>query len=438
MVRGQRGTGKSKLVLSVAREQAADQPLVTLYGELFAYEDTRPYKLFVEALRRTLLAWPAHQLAQFLMDLGDLSRPLMALIPELQPSLSAFTASDVDCRQLDEAICETLRLMTDDGPVILMLDGVQWADAASLRLLDWLARQRVSKLFIVAIYRSEDVDQDHPLRHTFAALESWIDDQLHILPLGPIEVHQMALTLNAQVPSDFGLWLYGATEGNPLHIEQLIQAYLGGPSETRHPQERSTGMALDDAILRRLERLPNGALVALRQAAVLGHSFPFERLRAALDLPEVQVLDYLDTALQADLILGHPTEDRYSFGHPLIREVIYTEMLGGVRKRYHWRAAYVLEQEGVAGLLDEKVDVLAFHFLHSDEHEKALAYLARAIRRARQLQANQVAIEYINQALAVVERLTRTATSEHEREQRRKQREDLLTARANLEPDTAS
>jgi predicted ATPase len=133
------------------------------------------------------------------------------------------------------------------------------------------------------------------------------------------------------------------------------------------------------------------------------------------------------------LIVGHPTDDQYSFRQPVIREVVYREMLSSVRRRYHWRAAYVLEQEGITGLLDEKVDLLAHHFLQAGDYEKAVAYLARSTRRARRLGAYEVAINYINQALSVVDRLSGAATSEYERERRQKQRDDLLAARENLE-----
>jgi len=437
VVRGQRGIGKSRLGLSLADQWAGNRPLTLLYGELFAYEDARAFKLFVNALRYHLLRLPARQLSQLLNDLGDLARPLTVLMPELQSTLSALARSDIDGKRLEEAISGILRLLADKGPVVLILDGLQWIDAASLRLLKRLAGQRIPHLLIVALYRSEDVDQDHPLKHTLDDMGEWVDEQLHITPLSPIEVHQMAAGLSTQTPPDFGLWLYGETEGNPLHTEQLIQAYLEGPGETRQLRDRSTTMTIDDVILRRLERLPNGALVTLRQAAVLGHHFHFNRLRAVLDQPEQQALAHLDAALQSGLIQGHPAEDSYRFAQPLIREVIYTEMLGGVRKRYHARVARVVEQEGVSGQMDERVDLLAHHLRQAGEQEKALTNLARAIRRSRRLRAYGVALNYVNQALEVIEQLVRTASSDHEREQRQKQRADLLAARAKLEETVA-
>jgi serine/threonine protein kinase len=433
IIDGHRGIGKTRLALSAADQVIGEQQLTTLHSELYAFEDSRPYRVFAQVLQHHLLSLPAHQLSQLLDDLGELAQPLTALIPKLQSTTLGSPPAEVDCQKLQDAICQTLELMTKAGPVMLILDSLQWIDLASLRLLKQLARQRIPRLLIVAVYRSEDVNEDHPLHSALTALDSWIDDRLHLTPLGPIEVHQMASSLGTTIPPDFGLWLYSETEGNPLHTTQLIQAFSEGPSETRQPRERPSSMTIEDVILRRLERLPNVVLTILRQAAVLGHEFGFDHLRVALDQPEVQVLKHLDIALRAGLILGHPTEDRYCFSHPTVREVIYSEMLGGVRQRYHARVARILEQEGISGRVDEKIDSLAYHCVQAGEHTKAVTYLARAARRSRILCADDAALVYVNQALELVKQLVRTASNEREREQRLKQRHDLLSARERLE-----
>jgi predicted ATPase len=305
---------------------------------------------------------------------------------------------------------------------------------ASLRLLEQLVRQRISHLLIVAVYSTEDLGDDpHGLLQVLDALAPWIDDRLEIPPLGPIHLHQMASALGGQIPPDFGLWLYGETRGNPLHAEQLMQAYVQGPGETHHPKPGPATRSLRDVILWRLENLPPGVLATLRQAAVLGHSFDLDHLCAALDRPETEVLDNLHSAMAAVLIRGHPTKDRHHFCHPLVREVVYAEMLSSVRKSYHWRAALVLERESAPGPLDTTIDLLAHHFWQAGEHDKALTYLARATRRARRLGAYDAALGYVDNAQAVVTALMQLATSEHQHEQRRQQWEDLEAARIKLE-----
>jgi predicted ATPase len=142
-------------------------------------------------------------------------------------------------------------------------------------------------------------------------------------------------------------------------------------------------------------------------------------------------------SLEIGIILGQPSDDHYSFSHSLVREVIYTEMLEGVRKRLHRRTARVLIQGGTPGVMDEKIDLLAHHYLRAGEHEQAISYLARASRRARKLYAFDVSLDYINQALALVKQLVHRASDEHERMHREKQRDDLLAAQARLQKDVA-
>jgi predicted ATPase len=117
--------------------------------------------------------------------------------------------------------------------------------------------------------------------------------------------------------------------------------------------------------------------------------------------------------------------------------VVYSEMLEGVRRRYHLRAAQVLEQDGVAGVLDEKSDRLAHHYLQSGDLAQAINYLARSIRRSRQLHASDAAASYTDKALDAVEQLSLKATTEQERDQRRKQKQDLLAVRDSLKATQA-
>jgi predicted ATPase len=413
--------------------QAFGRPVVTLYGELFAYEDGRPYRLLIEALYPVLQQMPAHRLSGILGDLGDLSNALNVLMPGLKRAPSAHEPLAADGLSIEDAICETVRLMAEDSPVLLILDGLQWIDAASLSVFDRLVRHEFPHLLIAALFRTDEAVENLRLRRVLDALGPAVDEWLHVTPLGPLEVHQMAAVLDDQMPADFGLWLYAETKGNPLHAEQLIRAYQEGPGETRFPRERPAASSPEDIILRRLERLPGPCLAALRQAAVLGQSFSFDDLRAALDQPEQRVLAHLELALLAGIMRGDAVKDRFSFDHPRMREAIYTEMLDGVRKRYHGRAARVFEQTQKTGTLDETVDLLAHHFLNAGELENALVYQTRAARRARSLAAYDVASQYVDQSLAVVEQLSHGARNEREREQRRAQRDDLLAARADID-----
>jgi predicted ATPase len=356
-------------------------------------------------------------------------------MPGLQSGLYALSSSRDRYERLEEAILEALRSLALQTPILFVLDGMQWADTASLRLFKRLATQKIPGLLLVGLYRSDAVSAGEGLHQVLEQLDGHLDDEIHVPRLDPSTVYKITATFGnpQQLPPDFGLWAYSETQGNPLHLERLVQNYIEGPSEIRHPDERAKPRSLEDVIIRSLERLSNNVMATLRQAAVLGQTFHLDTLCLALDQPQPKVLAALNSALEAKLVHGHPTADRYNFAHPVIRETLYTEMLTRVRRRYHWRAALALQEKGPSHAMDAKIDLLAHHFLHAEDHEQALVYLARASRRARELGAYEDAIRYLDQAITLVEQLITRAAPDEDPQRRQKQRRDLLDARARIE-----
>lgn len=434
LIGGQKGIGKTEILRS-SLHRSSNLSYTPLYSELSAYEDSPPYKPFIAPLERALLSQSAYQSAQLLNELGELQHTLVTLMPGLQSGLHALTSSKGRYERLEEAILETLRLLARQSPILFALDGMQWADTASLRLFQRLAAQKIPGLLLVGLYRSDAVNPGQGLYQVLEQLDGHVDDEIHIPRLDPSTVYKITATFGnpRQLPPDFGLWAYSETRGNPLHLERLVQNYIEGPSEIRHPDERAKPRSLEDVIIRSLERLSNNVLTTLRQAAVLGQTFHLDTLCLALDQPQTQVLTALNSALEAKLVRGHPTLDRYNFGHPVIRETIYTEMLTHVRRRYHWRAALALQEKGPSHGMDAKIDLLAHHFLQAEDHEQALVYLARASRRARELGAYKDAVRYLDQAITLVEQLIARAKSDEDQQHRQKQRRDLLNARDRIE-----
>ena len=431
VLNGQEGAGKTRLMQS-AVDSAKELGMAVLRGEAHAFEDNRPYRVFAGVLQQTSDQFPAHRFTYMMRELGDLSRVLTALAPDMMPSLAAYAHSEVDCSRLEEAICEALRFFADDSAILLIIDGAEWVDGDSLRLLTLVVQQKIPGVLTVALCGSDDPGATgYPLA-PLESLAPYIDDEMTVENLGPLEVHQMASTADAQLPSDFGLWLFTTTDGNPLFIEQLLTALVLRRPGPGIPMDRLTGISLQETILLNLEILDSRALDPLRQAAVLGHRFTLRRLCTALDQPEAQVLESINLALRAGLVYGDPCEDRYSFSHPMVRRVMYSEMLENVRRRYHLRAAQALDQDGVAGVLDDRADQLAHHYLRAGDHAQAINYLARSIRRARKLHAWEAATNYTDRALDAVEHLIQEARNDQDRDQRRKQKQDLLAVRSSL------
>jgi predicted ATPase len=160
---------------------------------------------------------------------------------------------------------------------------------------------------------------------------------------------------------------------------------------------------LRDLLRERVQRLGPAVETTLTAAAVIGREFRFAVLRQTADLPDGDLFDALDDALAAHLLAE--TESGYRFQHNLIRHTLYNALNRRRRMWLHGRTAEAIEAsygqrpEGLA----PHVEALAFHYDLSDQLTKALPYLTQAARKARKVFAVEVANDYLERALALMD-----------------------------------
>ena len=211
-------------------------------------------------------------------------------------------------------------------------------------------------------------------------------------------------------PSDQGLRdsLYAATEGNPLFVEQLVRALRedGLVSQRNGVWELQTGATpvvpplIRDVIGRRFERVGMRCREMLALAAVFGQTFEDRALAAALgDVDEQQVMTDLDEAVAAQLV--QEGAGRFSFGHAMVREVLYNGLSHVRRSLLHEHAGTALER--LAGeRAGERAAELANHFLLArrslEIRAKALTYSLEAGRHAASVSAHREALQHFSQA----------------------------------------
>jgi predicted ATPase len=141
----------------------------------------------------------------------------------------------------------------------------------------------------------------------------------------------------------------------------------------------------------------------LISAAVLGREFDVEILRRVTALPENDLLDALDTALDAHLL--EETANGYRFRHALIRRALYDSLSRARRARLHSRAGEALEAASALRPQGAHIEDLAYHFNLSDRRDRALEYLIQAGQKAADLFAFEVAVKQFEQALELMDAL---------------------------------
>ena len=371
---GEAGIGKSRLALEFLNWAAAQGALV-LRGRAFESSGRLPYQPLIDALRSQLERENAPD--DLLSDtwLAELSR----LLPELRdryPDLPAPAPEEAAApSRLFEAVARLGKAWADRAPLVLFIDDVQWADAGSLDLLQYVTRRWAemnAPIMLLPTVRAEALV-------TLPALIGWLSSlsrdlpttRLTLSPLTPDDTTQLIRSLAKRTPdearaaeNEFSQWLFAETRGQPFYMLETLKALLE-QEVLKMQRDTAGGWTIDfefaardrarlrgyipprvrDVIRARLARLSPTASTLLAAGAVLGHGFTFERMCRTTDISEQAGLPGLDELLTSQLLIeADQTADRpYTFAHDKIRDVVYTEAGDARRRIFHRRALEALE-----------------------------------------------------------------------------------------------
>lgn len=302
-------------------------------------------------------------------------------------------------------VTQTVGALSQDGlPAVLFLDDLQWADAASLELLTYLAhRLQEHRLLLLVTWRSGE-SGDQPLQRLLAGAQR--SHQALVLPLGRLSEEDVAALLQATAGDGAAAErLYHETEGLPLFVTAYLAAGLASreAEQAVEPATATMPPTVRDLFLARLARLPEAAQQLLQAAAVIGRRFEFETVRAASGRSEEEVVAALETLLERTLIeeRGEPGAIVYDFAHEKLRSLVYGGLSLARQRLLHRRAAEALwqhtrlrDREAIAGLV-------AQHYQRAGQEAEAASFYCRAGDHARTLYANREALAHFQAALAL-------------------------------------
>ncbi|MEO6323464.1 MAG: AAA family ATPase [Thermoanaerobaculia bacterium] len=418
LLSGEPGAGKTRLARELAIQAALDGAIV-LRGGCYEYEATTPYLPFAEAFRR----WVRDQEddTKLRTALGDGAKQLKKLAPEIETRLGPFAkapelAPHEERLLFFDAIAETMRRLAGTRGLLVHLDDIHWADSSSLWLLGHLLRNlKGDRVLFLGCYRETELDRAHPLSK---ALVDFNRERLITrISLKRFDVKetraQLAALLGEDVNAEFSATVYRETDGNPFFVEEVLKELIEQGAIFRGAEkwercavtELRIPQSVKQAIGHRLSRMTPECNEVLRAGAVLGKSFEFRELAEADSRGEDALLDALDEAVTAQLLVAGKG-DTFSFTHDKIREVLYEELNPVRRRRLHARVAQALEKLGAEK--PRTVEILAHHFIEAGDHERGLKYAKEAARLAEQLSAFDEAVHAYEGALECADALGRT------------------------------
>jgi DNA-binding CsgD family transcriptional regulator len=416
LIAGVGGVGKSRVV-SALSERAAQQGWTVTIGRAYPVETGVPFAVFSDALTPIVRGMTPSALA--VLTRGDVAT-LASICPAFAaggPAVSARDGGGDAKARLLWTFSQFLGQLAAQHPLLLVLENLHWADASSLELLHFVARQNTEqRIALLCTYNESALDASPALRAAEQSLLSLGAAALiRLEPLTADIVHALVRdvfhTDDASARALSGR-LFSWTRGNPFFIEELLKALVrsgalhqrDGVWQGWEAEPPDLPRSIRDAVATRVDQLGAAARTVANLAAVIGTRTTHDTLVAVSGMPERDVLASLDE-LRARGVLAEGIEPgggiRYEFTHPLVRDVLYAE-LGIARGRMlHAAVAEALEKR-YGSDATAHADELAYHFARAEMHglaEKAVRYLAAAGRHATARYANREAADYLAAAL---------------------------------------
>ncbi|HVB72101.1 MAG TPA: adenylate/guanylate cyclase domain-containing protein [Ktedonobacteraceae bacterium] len=311
-----------------------------------------------------------------------------------------------------------LEAIAEQGPLILVIDDMQWADEALLDLLEYLTdRITHAPILFLCPARPDFFERRRDWgggrrNFTTIVLEALTGDETNDLITGLLETHDLPEVLYHSIQR--------RAEGNPFFVEEIVRMLIdqgvlvkqdgcwriseqneAALGELASPATPPDDTLIDQHYVLPLPRLPDtvqGVLAAridllsqvekqvIQDAAIIGRTFWLEGLlELAADLEDQTVYTTVDTLIQRDFIVETeqsprspvPHDRTFSFKHILIRDVVYNNIPRTRRSQKHAQLAVWIEEK-VGDKTDQFAELLAYHYKQALSTWSA-SLLARAV-----------------------------------------------------------
>jgi tetratricopeptide (TPR) repeat protein len=355
---GEPGIGKTTLAEHAAA-LASEQGWVVAWGRAWAAGVAAPYWLWQQVLG---------SLARIPSVWGRVDPATVAWLVDWVPELAGATevppapVLDPDRARLalQRGVMHVLGAAAADRPLLVVLDDVQDADAASLALSTLVCRSLPdSRLLVLTTQRPVGSAR----QATDVRLLGQLNRQGTVVPVGPLDqaavAAQAAALAGTQPAAEEVVWLHRASGGNPFFVDQLVR-WSATRERAGLPDELPVSAAVREVVGERLDGLGGDARRLVMVAAVAGEEVDQQVLAAVAGLPPGRFADAVGEAVAAGILWRRLSEQpSCGFVHALLREAARRQVDAEERRALHVEIAAALEAlPGRPGRLAE----VAYHY----------------------------------------------------------------------------
>ncbi|CBN54576.1 Sensor protein [Kamptonema sp. PCC 6506] len=462
LVAGFSGIGKTAVVNEV-HKPIVRQRGYFIKGKYDQFQRNIPFSAFVQAFRDLmgqLLTESDLQLEQWrnqILDaVGENGQVIIEVIPELERIISSQppaielsgTAAENRFNLLFQKFTQVFT--SAEHPLVIFLDDLQWADSASLKLMQLLMAD-TSYLLLIGAYRDNEVYPAHPLILTLSEIQKnqATINTITLAPLSQVKVNQLVAD-TLKCPETLALPLSQLisqkTQGNPFFATQFLKAlyqdrliqftppippYQAGGWQCDIAQVNQQAVT-DDVVAFmgfQLRKLPPSTQQILQLAACIGNQFDLATLAIVSEKSEIETSADLWKALQEGLILpigdvykfyqGEENERlvvehenttkqiaKYRFLHDRVQQAAYSLIPDEQKTATHLKIGQLLKQKFSELELEEKLFDLVGHLnlgielITQPQEREALAQLnLKAGQKARNSTAYNAATVYLQKGI---------------------------------------
>jgi predicted ATPase len=368
LISGYSGIGKSALVREIYKP-LTQQRGYFISGKFDQLQRNIPYGAIAQAfatLIRQLLTETPEQIeqwrSQLVEALGVNAQIMVDLIGELeliigaQPPVSPLPPGESQNR-FNLVFQNFIKVFTQkEHPLIIFLDDLQWADAASLKIIHQLMTRTDSQYFLlIGCYRNNEVSATDPLMLTLSEIrESGASvNHISLKPLGLADISQLiADALKTETPEILPLaeLVLQKTNGNPFFITEFLEKLYADHLLSFEVNARRWQWDLNDIksaqitdnvvelMVLKIQSLPEAAQKFIKLAACIGNQFDLLTLSLLDESPPQIIARHLFDAVELGLIFTRSEESNwidsgtevshlsncYRFVHDRIQQAAYT------------------------------------------------------------------------------------------------------------------
>jgi PAS domain S-box-containing protein len=451
LISGGTGSGKSTLAEAL-RPIAVEQGANFITG---AYESQQRHVPYA-GLRQAFAEWINLALTSSIQQLTQWKRNLLEtcgsnadLLLEMLPQLKLIIGPQPATPELAPTLAKNrlhhlfrnvlIASSQQQQPLILFLDNLQWADHATLQLLNQLHHGiDTLPIVILAAYRADEVGSAHPLTELNEALAQQ-KNSAQTLPLAPLSLESIHDLISDTLKHHHANILPVAelvlekTGGNPLFIRQFLQALYDNHMLVFKAKERCWQWDLEairqqpimgsvaGLMAEKIAKLPDATRSVLATAACIGTRFQSWMLSSLAETPEEKIIVQLHPAIETGLIqvtrteaksaqqMGHRFETKFAFAHERVRQAAYALQAQKKQRLNHLRIAKLLLNKIPEESIEDRVFEIAdqfnegFQFIEDPRERQQLVTInLMAGRKARRAAAYQAAIRYLSMGIGLL------------------------------------